>query len=75
MMPLIAAERLSDYGCVVDLVYGRRATALIEAARERSVPVVDGLELLIAQGALSFRNFTGIDAPREAMRVAVRTDA
>jgi shikimate dehydrogenase len=70
----VSAERLSDFGCVVDLVYGRRATALIEAARERSVPVVDGLELLIAQGALSFREFTGIDASREAMRVAVRTD-
>jgi len=47
------------------------ATALIEAARTRSVPAVDGLELLIAQGALSFRLFTGVQASREAMRAAL----
>jgi len=67
----VSAERLIDYGCVVDLVYGQGATALIEAARTRSVPAVDGLELLIAQGALSFRLFTGVQASREAMRAAL----
>jgi shikimate dehydrogenase len=69
----VSAERLIDYGCVVDLVYGPRATALIRAARTRSVPAVDGIELLIAQGALSFRLFTGVQASREAMRAAVRS--
>jgi shikimate dehydrogenase len=70
----VSPERLVDYGCVVDLVYGQHVTALIEAARERSVPTVDGLELLVAQGALSFRSFTGLDASKEAMRLAVRPD-
>jgi shikimate dehydrogenase len=66
------ADRLADYGCVVDLVYGASDTQLIAAARTRSVPVVDGLELLVGQGALSFERFTGRPAPLEAMREAVR---
>jgi shikimate dehydrogenase len=70
----VSGDRLGDYGCVVDLVYGHRATRLIEVARARSVPTVDGLELLIAQGALSFRLFTGIEASLPAMRAAVRAD-
>jgi shikimate dehydrogenase len=70
----VSGDHLVDYGCVVDLVYGQGATRLIDAARARSVPVVDGLELLIAQGALSFQLFTGVEASRQAMRAAVRTD-
>jgi shikimate dehydrogenase len=33
--------------------------------------VVDGLEILIAQGAASFERWTGRTAPRQAMREAV----
>ncbi|MEO6858091.1 MAG: shikimate dehydrogenase [Solirubrobacteraceae bacterium] len=68
-LPFAPAE-LTDYGCVVDLVYARAPTALIAAARDQGVPSVDGLELLVAQGALSFELFTGRPAPRAAMRVA-----
>jgi shikimate dehydrogenase len=34
--------------------------------------VVDGLEILVAQGAASFERWTGTTAPRQAMRAAVR---
>jgi shikimate dehydrogenase len=34
--------------------------------------VVDGLEVLVRQGALSFERWTGREAPLEAMRAAVR---
>jgi shikimate dehydrogenase len=62
--------RVSDYECVVDFVYGPTATPLIRAAREQRIPVVDGLELLVGQGALSFELFTGRQPPREVMRAA-----
>lgn len=64
--------RAADYDCVVDFVYGARETALVRAAREGGIPVVDGLELLVRQGALSFEQFTGRPAPVEVMRRAVR---
>ncbi|MER3409715.1 MAG: shikimate dehydrogenase, partial [Thermoleophilia bacterium] len=44
-----------------------------EAARAAGAdPVVDGLEVLVRQGALSFQRWTGIPAPIEVMRGAVR---
>jgi shikimate dehydrogenase len=68
----VSADSLARYGWVVDLVYAAGGTALIAAARERGVTTVDGLELLVGQGALSFERFTGRPAPVDAMRAAVR---
>jgi shikimate dehydrogenase len=70
-LPLLASE-LSGYGCVVDLVYSLGETELIRAARACSVPTVDGLELLVGQGALSFTLFTGRPAPLAQMQAAAR---
>jgi shikimate dehydrogenase len=70
----LSAEQLSDYGCVVDLVYAEGGTALVRAARAAAVPVIDGLELLVRQGALSFELFTGLPAPVEQMRAASRRE-
>ncbi len=68
----ITADDLVRYDCVVDFVYTDNGTELAEAARSRSIPVVDGFELLVRQGALSFERFTGHPAPVDAMRAAVR---
>jgi shikimate dehydrogenase len=64
--------RLGDYALVVDLVYRAGATELLRAARERGARTVDGLAVLVAQGALSFELWTGRAAPRETMRAAAR---
>ena len=68
----LEADQISDYHCVVDFVYTDDETALVRAARARSIPVVDGLELLVGQGALSFELFTGRSAPVDVMRTAAR---
>jgi shikimate dehydrogenase len=70
-LPLIA-DATAMFGCVVDFVYSDRTTELVEAASARSVPVVDGLSLLLGQGALSFELFTGLPAPLDVMRAAVQ---
>jgi shikimate dehydrogenase len=57
----------------VDLPYPGSATAA--AAREAGATVLDGLDVLVAQGAASFELWTGIPAPVEAMRAAVRSPA
>jgi shikimate dehydrogenase len=60
---------------VVDLAYDAegRATALVSAAREAGCEVVDGLEALVRQGAASFELWTGVPAPVDLMRAAVRS--
>jgi len=63
------ADHLSSYPCIVDLVYvSKGTTPLIRAAQESGSAVVDGLEILVRQGAESFSAWTGLEAPLEAMR-------
>jgi shikimate dehydrogenase len=63
-----------DFGpgtCVVDLVYRDGGTALIRAANDGGATTVDGLAVLLGQGAASFERWTGRPAPREAMAAAL----
>jgi shikimate dehydrogenase len=59
---------------VVDLAYGPEETALVAAARAAGCEVVDGREALVRQGAGSFRLWTGLEPPLDAMRAAIRPD-
>jgi shikimate dehydrogenase len=61
---------------VVDLAYkpDGSPTALIASAQKEGCPVVvDGLEVLVRQGARSFEHWTGVEAPIDVMRAAVRS--
>jgi shikimate dehydrogenase len=60
---------------VVDIAYAPDGTetALVAAARAAGCePIVDGLEALVRQGAASFERWTGVPAPVDVMRGAVR---
>ena len=46
--------------------------ALVAAARAAGCEVIDGLEALVRQGAKSFELWTGVAAPVDVMRAAVR---
>jgi shikimate dehydrogenase len=61
--------RLGPGQTLVDLPYPGSATAA--AAREAGARVLDGLEVLVAQGAASFELWTGVPPPVEVMRRAV----
>jgi shikimate dehydrogenase len=58
---------------VVDLAYRAdgRPTALGDAARAAGCHALDGLEILVRQGAASFELWTGVAAPIDVMRAAV----
>jgi shikimate dehydrogenase len=56
---------------LVDLPYPLTPTA--RAAAANGARVVDGLEVLVAQGAVSFELWTGTPAPVDVMRAAVRS--
>jgi len=52
---------------VFDLIYNPIDTPLIRAAREKSIPVVTGVEMFVHQGARQFEIWTGKPAPEEEM--------
>ena len=58
---------------VFDMVYGGPATALVREARDAGATAVDGLGMLVAQGAISvdiWSESAQISAPRPVMRAA-----
>lgn len=57
---------------VVDMVYGAEPTALLRDAEASGAAVVDGLEILVQQGALSLEIWTGCKPPLDTMRAAAR---
>ncbi len=64
----LSVDHVGRYAYVIDLVYGDGPTQLLAAAQAQGATTVGGLEVLVAQGALSFEQWTGREAPREAMR-------
>jgi shikimate dehydrogenase len=60
------------YELVVDLVYRDGGTAFTRRARGAGARVVDGLEILVRQGALSLEAWTGLPAPLDTMRRAAQ---
>src|SRR5437870_4500998 len=66
----VALDDLHAGQTLVDLPYPRTATA--GAAARNGATVFDGLDVLVAQGAKSFELWTGVEAPVDVMRAAVR---
>jgi shikimate dehydrogenase len=50
-----------------DLAYGEKPTAFLEVAAKAKRPTIDGRHMLLHQGALAFKLFTGRRAPIEVM--------
>jgi shikimate dehydrogenase len=64
----LAIEALPGEATVVDLVYKPRETAVLARAKERGLKTVDGLGMLLHQGALAFELWTHMPAPLDVMR-------
>ena len=57
---------------VSDVVFNPPETRLIQAARRRGLPVLDGLAMLVYQGVIGFELWTGRAAPESVMKDALR---
>ena len=66
----IAAAALDGFGVVVDLVYRPGGTRLLRDAADRGLATVDGIEILVQQGARSLAHWTGAEPPLDVMRRA-----
>jgi len=64
-------DQVGSYTHVVDLVYSAAETPLLACARAHGARTVDGLEILLAQGARSFELWTGVAPPLDVMRTAL----
>ena len=56
---------------VCDAVFNPPETALLAAARRLGLPTLDGLSMLVYQGAIGFRLWTGREAPAPVMKQAL----
>ena len=66
--------RLSPEAVLYDLIYTPRPTSWLAAGQQRGHRCIDGLEMLVQQGAASLRLWSGRDnVPVEAMRSAAAT--
>ena len=68
---IIDHEHISKGSIVYDVVYKPITTRLLEEAKRAQAQVVYGYEMLIEQGAKAFEIWTGMNAPRNAMKKAL----
>jgi shikimate dehydrogenase len=66
------ADRFNADIVLVDLVYAGSESRLVREARERQATAIEGLEVLVRQGAESLRIWTGREPPLDVMRNAAR---
>ena len=70
----VAAGHMRPGLTVCDIVYNPRETTLLQEARACGARTVEGVEMLIGQGALAFELWTGMPAPVDVMRAAVHEE-
>ena len=66
----VPAELLRADLTVFDVVYNPLQTRLLREAKAVGAQTIDGLEMLVRQGAVSFEIWTGVKPPVEVMREA-----
>jgi shikimate dehydrogenase len=67
-LPAVDLGSLQPSTIVADVIPNPPTTAFVTAARERGLTALDGLGMLVDQGALAIRLWTGVDPDRATMR-------
>ena len=70
--PAIHYESLTAQTVVCDIIPNPTDTAFLQKARARGCRTLNGLDMLVNQGAISFRLWTGAEPPREVMKRALK---
>jgi len=69
---LVRAEQMHKDLVVFDIVYSPLETELLKEARKAGCMTIDGLKMLVHEGAAAFKIWTGFDAPIRLMESAAR---
>ncbi len=69
---LVTADMMHSGQVIFDIVYSPLKTRLLTEAKKAGAVTIDGIRMLVLQGAESFRIWTGIEPPVGVMEQAVR---
>jgi shikimate dehydrogenase len=64
-------DALPAEAAVLDMVYKPLKTSVLARAEQRGLTIVDGLGMLLHQGAIAFEMWTGFEPPLDIMRSAL----
>ncbi len=68
--PWPATVPIPENAIFYDLVYNPLETVFLKRARQAGAPAIDGVGMLVHQGAFAFEKWTGSEPPLEVMREA-----
>jgi shikimate dehydrogenase len=71
-LPPVDLAQASPNMLVCDAVINPPDTRLLQAARQRGLPTLDGLSMLVYQGVIGFELWTGLKPPEAIMKDALR---
>ncbi|CAB3289426.1 Shikimate dehydrogenase (NADP(+)) [Methanocaldococcus lauensis] len=69
--PLIKADQIKPDMVVMDLIYNPLETTLLKEAKKVGAKTINGLGMLIYQGAVAFKIWTGVEPNIEVMKNAI----
>jgi shikimate dehydrogenase len=73
-MPPVAMASIRPGLIVCDVIPNPPQTAFLRAAAARGARTLDGLGMLVHQGAVAFQMWTGVEAPLDVMRSALEEE-
>lgn len=68
----VSAQLFKKETWVCDLVYNPIKTVLLREAEKKGCKTIDGIDMLVHQGADAFKIWTGVEPPRDFMRKQLR---
>ena len=71
---IVPANVLSQFSVVMDIVYAPLQTRLLQEAKAAGCATIDGLSMLLYQGAAQFKIWTGGTPPQLIMRSALEEE-
>ena len=69
--PIVRADKLREDMVVMDLIYNPLETVLLKEAKKVGAKAINGLGMLIYQGAVAFKIWTGVEPNIEVMKDAI----
>lgn len=72
-LPPVDMETIRPHMLVCDVIPNPPRTRFLIEARAKGAPTLDGLSMLVYQGAIAFMLWTGMDAPVDVMRQALES--